>query len=85
MTPLRFSISSSKHSIPESDQRHAIANALLVQLIERDVVLVIGPPHPQTERLVKILIRALPSGDKRVFHATELGPKFRPFLEKVQK
>ncbi|RKR76155.1 protein CrcB [Frondihabitans australicus] len=44
---------------------------------------VIGPPHGQTDRLLEILVRALPSGDKRVFHAMELGPKYRPFYERA--
>ncbi|ROQ41558.1 hypothetical protein EDF46_0939 [Frondihabitans sp. PhB188] len=84
MPPIHFSRSSEKHGIPEADQRHAIANPTVVQLVEPDVLLIIGHPHGQTDRLIEILVRALPSGDKNVFHAMELGPKFRPFLEETQ-
>ena len=85
MPPVIFSCSAGRHKIPESDRRYAIANAAVVQLIEADVVLVIGHPHKQTDRWIEILIRAMPSGDKRVFHAMELGPKYRPFLEEAQQ
>lgn len=81
VTPIIFSESAGRHEIPEADQRYAIANAAVVQLIESDVVLVIGHPHEQTERWIEILIRAMSSGDKKVFHAMDLGPKYRPFLE----
>ncbi|GGF15032.1 hypothetical protein [Subtercola lobariae] len=80
MSPIVFAESSFKHSISESDQRYAISNPVVVQLVESDVVLIIGHPHDQTERWLEILVRALPNGDKKVFHAMELGSKFRPFL-----
>lgn len=81
MPPILFSDSSRKHGIPEQDQRYAISHATVVQMIDRDVLLIIGHPHAQTDRWVEILVRAQPSGDKKVFHAMELGPKYRPFLE----
>ena len=83
MTPIVFADSAGRHDISQGDQRYAIANAAVVQLVESDVVLVIGHPHAQTERWIEILIRAMPSGDKKVFHAMDLGPKYRPFLEEA--
>ena len=85
MPPIEFVDSAKKHDISEADARYAIANAEVVQLVEPGVVLVIGHLHAQTDRWLEILARALPSGDKRVFHVMELGSKFRPFLEEAQK
>lgn len=80
MSPIVFAGSAFKHSISEGDQRYAISNPVVVKLVEPDVVLIIGHPHDQTERCLEILVRALPNGDKKVFHAMQLGPKFRPYL-----
>ncbi|AMM20466.1 hypothetical protein AX769_10300 [Frondihabitans sp. PAMC 28766] len=85
MAPISFSSSSRKHGVPEEDQEFAIGNPAVVELIESEVLLIIGHPHGQTERWIELPIRALPSGDKNVFHAMELGPRFRPFLEEATR
>lgn len=84
MPPVLCSGSSAKHGIPERDQRYAIAHAEVVQLVEPDVALVIGHSHGQTDRWIEVLIRAMSSGDKKVFRAMDLGPKYRPFLKEIQ-
>lgn len=60
--------------------RYAMRNSVVAQLIEPNVVLIIGHPHAQTGRWIELLVRLHPNRDKAVFHAMDLGPKFRPFL-----
>ncbi|NYK09958.1 hypothetical protein [Leifsonia naganoensis] len=44
--------------------------------------LIIGHPHAQTDQEIEILINAYPDGrESGVFHAMELGPKFRRYRE----
>ena len=40
-------------------------------------------PEADQRYAIAIPIRAMPSGDKKVFHAMDLGPKYRPFLEEA--
>jgi hypothetical protein len=80
--------SSDKHGIQRGDQVHAILNAtfsaeLVGEAEVGRIMLYIGPAHPQTERELEILVHEFPdTGDEaRIFHAMELGPKFRAFRE----
>jgi hypothetical protein len=46
------------------------------------VQLIIGHPHAQTDREIEMLVNVYSDGrEARVFHAMELGPKFRRFRE----
>jgi hypothetical protein len=50
------------------------------------VWLYIGHPHAQTDREVEILVNVYPDGrEALVFHAMELGPKFRRRREESSK
>lgn len=88
MTP-KWEPSSDKHGVPRGDQIFAILNATFVQrLVEVDdrrggvVQLFIGPPHGQTSRELEILVREYPDGREAIiFHAMELGPKFRQYRQ----
>lgn len=80
--------SSEKHGIPRGDQIHAILHATFSAELEGEadtgrIMLFIGPPHSQTDRELEILVHEFPdTGDEaRIFHAMELGPKFRAFRE----
>ncbi|MGV1034016.1 MAG: hypothetical protein ACOYBP_02170 [Microbacteriaceae bacterium] len=49
---------------------------------ELRVRLFIGPPHEQTAREIEILVAVYADGrEAKVFHAMELGSKFRRFRE----
>ncbi|MDR6972157.1 hypothetical protein [Leifsonia shinshuensis] len=44
--------------------------------------LIIGHPHAQTDREIEVLVNVYDDGrEARVFHAMELGPKFRRYRE----
>jgi len=46
------------------------------------VWLYIGHPHSQTDREVEVLVNVYPDGrEALVFHAMELGPKFRKYRQ----
>ena len=46
------------------------------------VRLIIGHPHAQTDREIEVLVNVYDDGrEARVFHAMELGPKFRRYRE----
>lgn len=46
------------------------------------VWLYIGHPHPQTDREIEVLVNVYGDGcEAVVFHAMELGPKFRRYRE----
>jgi hypothetical protein len=50
MPPILLSDSSRKPGIPEQDQRYAISHAAVVQMIDRDVLLIVGHPDTHTHR-----------------------------------
>ncbi len=84
--------SSERHGIPRGDQIHAILNAtfeaeLQGEAKEGRIVLFIGPPHGQTARELEILVNEFPGTGREavVFHAMELGTKFRRFREEHQR
>ena len=63
---------------------HANYRARLVgeALDDGQVWLYIGHPHAQTDREIEILISVYEDGREAVvFHAMDLGPKFRRFRE----
>ncbi len=80
----RWAHSTDKHGIPRDDQVYALINATYKAKVEAEtpddgqVWLYIGPPHAQTEREIEILVATYPHGrESLVFHAMELGPKYR--------
>ena len=84
----RWTDSSGKHHIPREDQVYAIVHANYKdrldseKLDEGDVRLYIGHPHAQTDREIEVLVNVYPDGrEALVFHAMELGPKFRRYRE----
>jgi len=85
----RWTESSDKHQVPRRDQVHAILNATYVAELVGEgrgsgrVMLFIGPAHSQTRRELEILIQEFAeSGQEAViFHAMELGPKYRRYRE----
>ncbi len=84
----RWTDSSGKHHIPRADQVYAIVHANYKgrldseKLDEGDVWLYIGNPHSQTEREIEVLVNVYPDGrEALVFHAMDLGPKFRRHRE----
>lgn len=84
----RWTDSSDKHHIPRNDQVYAIVHANYKdkldseKLDEGDVWLYIGHPHAQTEREIEVLVNVYQDGrEALVFHAMELGPKFRRYRE----
>ncbi len=73
---------------PRVDQIHAILNATFTAELtgegqEGRIMLFIGPPHAQTDRELEILVHEFPDTGQEaiIFHAMELGPKFRRFRE----
>jgi hypothetical protein len=87
MTP-RWTSSSLKHGVPRADQVwamvHATYSARLTDesIDDGEVWLYIGHPHAQTDREIEILVTVYPDGrEALVFHAMELGPKFRRYRE----
>lgn len=80
--------SSEKHGISRQDQVYAMVHANYSarlageSLDDGDVWLYIGNPHAQTAREIEILITVYPDGrESVVFHAMNLGPKYRRFRE----
>jgi len=66
----------------------AIAHATFrIQLVDESiddgvVWLYIGNPHVQTDREIEVLVNVYSDGREAViFHAMELGPKFRKYRE----
>lgn len=52
---------------------------------EGDVWLYIGHPHAQTEREIEVLVNGYTDGrEAPVFHAMDLGTKFRRYREENQ-
>ncbi|HWH26831.1 MAG TPA: hypothetical protein VNT53_09325 [Pseudolysinimonas sp.] len=84
----RWTDSSDKHGVPRADQVFAIVHANYKvkfegeKLDDGDVWLYIGHPHAQTQREVEVLVNVYPDGrEALVFHAMELGPKFRRYRQ----
>lgn len=87
MTP-RWTESSAKHGVPRADQVYAVAHATYsVRLLQEsvddgEVWLYIGPAHEHTDREIEVLINVYFDGREAVmFHAMELGSKFRRYRE----
>jgi hypothetical protein len=77
-----------KHDIPKADQVWAMVNATFQadlpgeSLDDGTVRLYIGPPHAQTDREIEILVNVYADGrEARVFHAMDLGAKYRRLRE----
>ena len=84
----RWTESSGKHGVPRPDIAYAIAQASYTRLLpgqsidDGQVWLYIGHPHAQTDREVEVLVNVYGDGrEARIFHAMELGPKFRRYRE----
>ncbi len=84
----RWTESSGKHGVPRPDIAYAIAQASYTRLLpgqsidDGQVWLYIGHPHAQTDREVEVLVTVYGDGrEARIFHAMELGPKFRRYRE----
>jgi hypothetical protein len=84
----RWTDSSDKHNVPRADQVHAIVHANYTVRLDSEklddgtVWLYIGHPHAQTRREIEILVNVYPDGrEALVFHAMELGPKFRRYRQ----
>lgn len=84
----RWITSSEKHAIPRADQIWAMVHPnyqteLPGESIDDGTVwLFIGHPHAQTDREIEILINVYEDGrEAYVFHAMELGPKYRKLRE----
>ena len=85
----RWTDSTNKHGVPRGDQIHALLHPTYVaELVDERpqlgrIMLFIGPPHPQTDREVEILVHEFPSTGEEalIFHAMQLGPKYRQYRE----
>lgn len=83
----RWEPSSDKHGVARNDQLYAILHATYVATIGTSndggtVTLFIGPQHEQTDREVEILVNSFTDGRQAsIFHAMQLGPKFRRYRE----
>lgn len=80
--------SSEKHGVPKGDQIHAILNAsfateLVGEAQDGRIMLYIGAAHDQADRELEILVHEFPETGREaiIFHAMELGPKFRRLQE----
>jgi hypothetical protein len=80
--------SSEKHGVPKGDQIYAILNASFATELVGEaqvgrIMLYIGPAHAQTDRELEILVHEFPETGQEaiIFHAMDLGPKFRPLRE----
>lgn len=87
MAPL-WTKSSSKHGIPRGDQIWAMLHANYQADLPGEspddgcVRLIIGHPHEQTDREIEMLVNIYTDGRQAiVFHAMDLGPKFRRFRD----
>lgn len=84
----RWIASSRKHGVLQADQVWALvhptyrAHLAGENIDDGKVWLYIGHPHSQTTREIEILIAVYSDGREAVvFHAMELGPKFRRYRE----
>ncbi len=84
----RWTESSASHGVPRSDVAYAIADAGYARLLagqsidDGQVWLYVGHPHAQTDREVEVLVTVYGDGrEARIFHAMELGPKFRAYRQ----
>lgn len=80
--------STDKHGVPRQDQvyvlLHPTYRAVLADPVpDGRIVLFIGPAHAQTDREVEVLVHEFPESSRQavIFHAMELGPKFRRYRE----
>lgn len=80
--------SSRKHGVPKGDQIFAILNANFTAELDGEalvgrIMLYISPAHAQTDRELEILVHEYPETGQEavIFHAMELGPKFRRLRE----
>lgn len=87
MTP-RWASSADKHGIPRVDQIYALLHPTYQMRLDSekfddgDVWLYIGHPHRQTDREVEVLVNVYLDGrDAYVFHAMQLGSKYRTYRE----
>lgn len=87
MTPI-WESSCEKHGISREEIIYVLLHAPYVaNLDERPdegrIRVYMGPPHAQTDREIEVLVHDYPeSGQRaRIFHAMQLGPKFRRFRE----
>lgn len=87
MTP-RWTASSEKQGVPRDDQIYVMLNSTYIARLPNEdrgdgtVWLYIGHAHAQTDREVEVLVRTFSDGRAAiVFHAMELGPKYRAFRE----
>jgi hypothetical protein len=84
----RWVESAFKHNVSQADQIWAMlhptyqADLAGESLDDGTVRLIIGHPHAQTDREIELLVNVYDDGrEARVFHAMELGPKFRRYRE----
>ena len=84
--------SSKRHGVPKGDQIYAVLNAHFVWELQGEaatgrIMLYIGPAHAQTDREVEILVHEFPGTgqEAEIFHAMDLGPKFRRIREENQR
>lgn len=84
----RWIDSAFRHGVSRADQIWALLHPTYQADLpgeSRDdgtVRLIIGHPHAQTDQEIEILINVYPDGrESGVFHAMELGPKFRRYRE----
>ena len=84
--------SSERHGVPPGDQIYAVLNANFVWELQGEaatgrIMLYIGPAHAQTDREVEILVHEFPETgqEAEIFHAMDLGPKFRRLREENQR
>lgn len=74
--------------MPRADVAYAIAHTGFARLLpgqsidDGHVWLYIGHPHPQTDIEVEVVVAVYGDGrEARIFHAMELGPKFRRYRQ----
>lgn len=85
----RWEPSSDRHGVARQDQAYAIIHANYVNITDEpapdggQVVVYIGPQHAQTERELEILVLEFPESGREasIFHAMQLGPKWRRYRE----
>ena len=84
----RWTDSTDKHRVPRSEQIYVLLNPsyqaeLPDQVAEGQIVLFIGFASEHSVREIEVLVQTYPGTGREavVFHAMELGPKFRRFRE----
>ena len=84
----RWVPSSDRHGVDRADQVYAILHATYSAVLPGEslddgtVTLYIGPEHAQTLREIEILVNVYPDNrESIVFHAMQLGPKYRRYRE----